>query len=234
MNVRFVVTRPESKRRSFDVRLPIIVGRGDEAKFRIQQDRVSRKHCEFFAQDGGVHVRDLGSTNGTFVNGRLVETSVKVPLEPGALIRVGGLEFRVEFDAAGGAAAAASVDHDAVADRTVTVAQAAESERLQIEHVPEEPAADEPALTSERPADDEARPVVEAAGPVIEPAESPAPEPEVPEEPAPAMPGDEAFAGIGDPAAPPAAEGFDFLSNAGAADTPAEEDQLGDFLKGLG
>jgi len=137
VNVRLVVVRPESKRQTFCVRLPIVIGRSEEAKFRIQQDRVSRKHCELFEQDGRVHLRDLGSTNGTFLNGELIDTSVKHPLESGALVRVGSLEFRIEFESASaGAIAPAIVDED----RTVGLAPAATAEPFEVEHVPEEPA----------------------------------------------------------------------------------------------
>jgi pSer/pThr/pTyr-binding forkhead associated (FHA) protein len=98
MNVRFVVIAPESKRGTFTVKLPIVVGRSEEVKFRIQQDRVSRKHCEFFGQEGVVYLRDLGSTNGTFVEDEQVPASEKTPITSGAVVRVGGLAFRVEYD----------------------------------------------------------------------------------------------------------------------------------------
>ena len=70
MDVRFVVVSPASLKRSVAVRLPILVGRSDEARFRLRQDSVSRRHCEFFIEDDAVHVRDLGSTNGTFLDGK--------------------------------------------------------------------------------------------------------------------------------------------------------------------
>jgi pSer/pThr/pTyr-binding forkhead associated (FHA) protein len=101
MIVRFHIVSPPSKKRGFSVRLPILLGRGEDAKFRIQHDLVSRKHCEFFAADGGVFVRDLGSTNGTFLNDEQVPASVKTPVPHGATIRVGGLSFRVEYEQSG-------------------------------------------------------------------------------------------------------------------------------------
>lgn len=101
MIVRFHIVSPPSKKRAFSVRLPILLGRGEDAKFRIQHDLVSRKHCEFFAADGRVFVRDLGSTNGTFLNDEQVPASVKTPVPHGATIRVGGLSFRVEYEQAG-------------------------------------------------------------------------------------------------------------------------------------
>lgn len=97
MVVRFQVVAPTSKQRSFTVRLPILLGRGDEAKFRIQHDLVSRRHCELFERGGHVYVRDLGSTNGTFLNDEQVPASTKTRVPPGGVVRVGGLSFAVEY-----------------------------------------------------------------------------------------------------------------------------------------
>lgn len=203
MNVRFVVTKPASKATTFAVRLPLLVGRSEEAKFRIQQDRVSRKHCEFFEQDGGVYLRDLGSTNGTFLNGELIETSAKVPLEPGAIVKVGSLEFRVEFDAAAPTAMPQPTVDAAESDKTVGVAHAADSEHLRVEHEAQEPAQESPViLTAERPASVDEAPSIEVA----------------------AAPED---------AAPPADDAFGFLSGEDDATAAPDDDQLGDFLKGL-
>ena len=142
MNARFVVVAPESKQGAFTVRLPIVVGRSEEAKFRIQQDRVSRKHCEFFEQDGELFIRDLGSTNGTFLDGEQIPSSTKTPVASGAVVRVGSLTFRVEYETASGADASASgAEQRPAGDKTVKLPHAADSERLEFEHV-EQPEAE--------------------------------------------------------------------------------------------
>ena len=214
MNVRFVVTKPAAKAKTFQVRLPILVGRSEEVKFRIQQDRVSRKHCEFFEQEGRVYLRDLGSTNGTQLDGQLVETSVKIPLESGAVVQVGSLAFRVEFDTLTATMPSRpAADVDVVADLTVGVAQAADSERLQIEHAAEEPSLDVPAiLTAERPAHTDEPPSVEVAEDA-----APSAEPEA----------------TADPEAQQSDESFGFLAGGEESKPVADDDQLGDFLKGL-
>jgi len=97
MDVRFVIIAPPRQKNSISVRLPILVGRGDDAKFRIQQDSVSRRHCEFFEESGGVFVRDVGSTNGTLLDGERIEPHAAVAVGTGARVQVGGLVFRVEF-----------------------------------------------------------------------------------------------------------------------------------------
>jgi pSer/pThr/pTyr-binding forkhead associated (FHA) protein len=109
MIVRVRIVAPKSKRGSFTVRLPLLVGRGAEAKFRIQHDQVSRRHCEFFAGDAAVYVRDLGSTNGTFIAGEQIPTSVRTPVPCGAMVRVGKVAFVVEYSQA--AVTASAGDH---------------------------------------------------------------------------------------------------------------------------
>lgn len=99
MIVHFVILEPAAHRGRHAVRLPLIVGRSREAKFRIQQDRVSRRHCEFFATGGSVHLRDLSSRNGTLLSGVRVPADVPTPVPAGAVVRVGSIEFAVEYDA---------------------------------------------------------------------------------------------------------------------------------------
>jgi predicted component of type VI protein secretion system len=98
MIVRFMIVEPESKKGAYAVRLPLLVGRSREAKFRIQQERVSRRHCEFTVDDGIVYVRDLGSTNGTHLEGTPVPNDRPLRVPPGALVRVGSIGFLVDYD----------------------------------------------------------------------------------------------------------------------------------------
>jgi len=46
-----------------------VIGRGQDADIRLIDEAISRHHAVLEPSDGGVAVRDLGSTNGTFVNG---------------------------------------------------------------------------------------------------------------------------------------------------------------------
>ncbi|ARN74591.1 FHA domain-containing protein [Oceanicoccus sagamiensis] len=52
----------------------MVVGRGSASDFVIDQERLSRKHARLSEGDGAVLVEDMGSTNGTFVNGNKVES----------------------------------------------------------------------------------------------------------------------------------------------------------------
>lgn len=142
MDVRFVIVSPASRKAAHAVRLPVLVGRSDEAKFRVQQDSVSRRHCELFLKADAVFVRDLGSTNGTLVNGERISSSVATPVPPGAEIRVGGIVFRVDYESAAAPAPAEPRGDDTVPmpaadDATETLEPAAESGSLAELSVPE-------------------------------------------------------------------------------------------------
>jgi Zn-dependent protease with chaperone function len=74
---------------------PLLAGRGSSARLRLHDRAVSRRHFEVAWDAGGYVIRDLGSNNGTFVNGRRV-TSAR--LHDGDVVRAGftELEFREE------------------------------------------------------------------------------------------------------------------------------------------
>jgi len=66
--------------------LPLTIGRGSAADFRIPSRMVSRVHCRIFDQDGELWIEDLDSTNKTRVNG---ETIARHKLSDGDQIRIG-------------------------------------------------------------------------------------------------------------------------------------------------
>jgi pSer/pThr/pTyr-binding forkhead associated (FHA) protein len=69
------------------------IGRVGNADFVVEDTLVSRVHCRLAASmDGALHLEDLDSTNGTFVNG---ERITKAILTPSDRLRVGSLELVV-------------------------------------------------------------------------------------------------------------------------------------------
>lgn len=59
---------------------------------------VSRKHCKICKQENGDYiVQDLGSLNGTFLDGQWVSTENTIPLKTGNILKMADLEFRVEL-----------------------------------------------------------------------------------------------------------------------------------------
>jgi pSer/pThr/pTyr-binding forkhead associated (FHA) protein len=67
------------------------IGRSTGADFILDAALVSRVHCQLVALgDGALEVRDLESTNGTYVNGNRIE---KARLSPGDKVQVGRVEL---------------------------------------------------------------------------------------------------------------------------------------------
>ncbi len=73
-----------------------VIGSHEAADLRLSDRTVSRFHCELTIQPGRVALADLGSTNGTFVEGVQIERCL---LHPGAVLRVGAT--RIAFEDAG-------------------------------------------------------------------------------------------------------------------------------------
>jgi pSer/pThr/pTyr-binding forkhead associated (FHA) protein len=71
-------------------------GRGAECHIRPNSDWVSRQHCLLRVTREGAWLRDLGSRNGTLVNGELLASERL--LEPGDQVQVGPLVFEVQPD----------------------------------------------------------------------------------------------------------------------------------------
>ncbi len=81
------------------------VGRGFANDLTIEDPSVSTSHAQIILDGDLVSVKDLGSTNGTFINGQPVKEAV---LQPGQLLRLGGVEMIFQADAASAVAAVAA------------------------------------------------------------------------------------------------------------------------------
>ncbi len=64
-----------------------VMGRDASCDWAIEDIEVSRRHARLILENGDYSIEDLGSTNGTFVNGQRIRTAL--PLLPGATIRLG-------------------------------------------------------------------------------------------------------------------------------------------------
>ncbi len=76
---------------------PLLVGRSESCDVRLVDPIVSRWHCELRFRDGQIHLRDLDSSNATFLNGQRIDDAIA---KPGDEIAVGGVVFAVT-DASG-------------------------------------------------------------------------------------------------------------------------------------
>ena len=71
-------------------RLPFVIGRAETADHTVYSGKVSKEHATLEATEAGYSIRDLESTNGTFVNGKRVASQA---LEDGDIVHVAHIEF---------------------------------------------------------------------------------------------------------------------------------------------
>src|SRR5579864_823613 len=71
--------------------LPFRIGRDKKTNYAISSKQISKEHAEISWSDGQFIIRDLGSTNGTFVNGQRIQETI---LQNGDIIHVAHEEFR--------------------------------------------------------------------------------------------------------------------------------------------
>nr|MCU0636220.1 FHA domain-containing protein [Gemmatimonadaceae bacterium] len=86
---------PAGRRVVVPVGMPVVIGREAACDLPIADPEVSRRHAELSADPDGLRVRDLGSRNGTFVNGVQVTDA---RLMAGDTLAVGGVELIVIED----------------------------------------------------------------------------------------------------------------------------------------
>lgn len=72
------------------------IGRVEDNSFQIVEPSVSGHHCEVWLRGNEVVVKDLNSTNGSYINGERITEAV---LKPGQILRLGQVELRLEADA---------------------------------------------------------------------------------------------------------------------------------------
>jgi pSer/pThr/pTyr-binding forkhead associated (FHA) protein len=95
MDYQLVVVRGRSASRTLKIPNGITtVGRQDDCQLRIGSSQVSRKHCQLYERDQRLVVMDLGSSNGTFVNGKRIES--QTALAHGDVLSLGKVKLRVE------------------------------------------------------------------------------------------------------------------------------------------
>jgi pSer/pThr/pTyr-binding forkhead associated (FHA) protein len=68
------------------------LGRSTAAEFVLDAPLVSRLHCQLSATDEAIQVKDLDSTNGTFVNGKRITSTT---ILGGDVLKVGRVDLRI-------------------------------------------------------------------------------------------------------------------------------------------
>jgi diguanylate cyclase (GGDEF)-like protein len=72
----------------------VVLGRGQDADIRFEDELVSRRHCALSFDGGSVTVEDLGSTNGTFVDGNFVHKQI---LDSDNRLQIGKMVLKVAY-----------------------------------------------------------------------------------------------------------------------------------------
>lgn len=100
---KLVVLTQSMAGRSVDLGERTTIGRVEDNAFQIAEPSVSSRHCEILLQGGEVLVKDLGSTNGTFINNEKITEGI---LKPGQTLRLGNIELKLDAPGAPGAPSA--------------------------------------------------------------------------------------------------------------------------------
>ncbi len=96
MDVKLVMFKPNGQRKDFEITSDLTtIGRSEDCTLRIPLSSISRKHCELIRDEQGIRVRDLASSNGTYVNNQRVNEAV---LNAGDKLMVGPVIFTVQID----------------------------------------------------------------------------------------------------------------------------------------
>ena len=79
--------------KTYPLRGSTLIGRHSECHICVNADGISRKHVQIDAEPNGLTVRDLGSSNGTYVNGKKIEES---ELKVGDELKIDNIRFLVQ------------------------------------------------------------------------------------------------------------------------------------------
>jgi len=104
------------------------VGRVPDNAFEIAEASVSSHHAELTLRGNDVAVKDLGSTNGTFINGEKIEEGV---LKPGQILRLGMIEMRLETGDAAAMATTAPAASKKTLEQTRVIPQGIKLDELE-------------------------------------------------------------------------------------------------------
>lgn len=98
VNASLVFVLPDGSQKELPLKKSrLVVGRQEGVQIRLNTSSISRQHCEFMVNDTGISVKDLGSSNGTFVNKRRITQTV---LSAGDIVGIGNQVLVVRIDGA--------------------------------------------------------------------------------------------------------------------------------------
>lgn len=96
MEISLIIVQANGRTQEVPVKKSrVTFGRRDDCQFRLPVSSVSREHCELRIEEGKIIARDLGSSNGTYVNGERIQEK---ELAPGDLLAIGPAVFILRVD----------------------------------------------------------------------------------------------------------------------------------------
>lgn len=96
MNVNLVLLKQNGTSKTFPLPSSVtVIGRRQDCDLCVPLMIISRRHCELNLDQDQLTVRDLGSRNGTFINGRQID---EITVQPGDHLQVGPIGFIVQID----------------------------------------------------------------------------------------------------------------------------------------
>jgi pSer/pThr/pTyr-binding forkhead associated (FHA) protein len=104
------------------------VGRVEDNTFQIADASVSSHHCEVHLRGSEIFIRDLNSTNGTFINDLRITESV---LKPGQILKLGQVELKLEAEGAAATSIAAPAPAKKVVDATMIIPRGVSLDQLE-------------------------------------------------------------------------------------------------------
>ena len=96
MDVNLVMFKPDGQRKDFPLTTAVsVVGRGEECELQIPLLNVSRRHSELRLDGDIIRVKDLASSNGTYLNNQRISEG---ELSAGDRLAIGPIVFTVQID----------------------------------------------------------------------------------------------------------------------------------------
>ena len=97
MDVNLILFKTNGSQKVFPLPSSItVVGRRHDCDLRIPLKSVSRRHCQLSLNKETLKIRDLGSRNGTYLNGKRI--TEEAAIQPGDYIKIGPLTFALQID----------------------------------------------------------------------------------------------------------------------------------------
>ena len=95
VSANFIVKGPNGVEKAYPMRqLTMAIGRSDQCDISVKDGSMSGRHAEVSKANGEIHVKDVGSANGIYVNGEKVD---EAELYDGDIIRMGQTSIRVDI-----------------------------------------------------------------------------------------------------------------------------------------